>query len=527
MRLLPVFAAALLAAAAPVPAQPRYGEVSFANSGNPAAQASFLRGLAQLHDFEYGPAAASFREAQAADPQFALAYWGEAMTYNHPVWMEQNAEKGRAALVRLAPTPEARAALAKTERERAWLHAVETLYGEGSKEERDIRYSAEMAALHARYPDDIDAAAFYALSILGTAHQGRDFATYMRAAAVLEEFFPTHSRHPGVLHYLIHSYDDPVHAPLGLRAARLYGQVSPDAGHALHMTSHIFIAMGMWDEVIRANKEAMRVVDAQLAAMPNPPVKPPVGCHHNSQWLLYGYLQQGKREEARSWLALCRAQAEGEAARIAPDPIEPYRSAMFVFADMQARARIDMPDIAAADPPLPEGAFLPSRFTLLYGQAAAAWPRDPARLRAVAAQMRAMLPAVRSALAHPPDYAAGVLPWLERMADQVAAVDLLAAGRRDEGLAALRKAAEQEQAMPMEFGPPPLPKPGWEMLGDELMRNGQSREAMAAYQAALARAPGRTKSLQGLIAAAQAAGDTSVAKAARAEYARYTRPALR
>ena len=171
-----------------------------------------------------------------------MAFWGEAMTYTHPVWIQQDLAAARAVLARLGATPEARLAKAKTERERDYLRAVEILYGDGTKEERDFRYADAMAALHQRYPDDVDATAFYALSLLGTAHEGRDFAIYMRSAALLEEVFPTHQHHPGVLHYLIHSYDDPVHAPLGMRAARLYGSVAPNAGHALHMTSHIFVA---------------------------------------------------------------------------------------------------------------------------------------------------------------------------------------------------------------------------------------------------------------------------------------------
>jgi len=267
MRCYPVLAAILLSLSFPLAAQPKLGDVAFANSGAAAAQQAFLQGLALLHDFEYSPAAEAFRQAQAADPDFALAYWGEAMTYNHAVWMEQDAGAARAVLARLGPTPEARAAKAPSAREKAYLHAVETLYGEGSKEERDVRYSAEMAALHARFPDDVDATAFYALSLLGTAHNGRDYAIYMRAAALLEDVFPTHRQHPGVLHYLIHSYDDPIHAPLGLRAARLYGGIAPNAGHALHMTSHIFIAMGMWDEVIHANVEAMRTVTSSAPPM--------------------------------------------------------------------------------------------------------------------------------------------------------------------------------------------------------------------------------------------------------------------
>ena len=234
------------------------GDVAFANSGSPAAQASFLTGLALLHDFEYRAAKLAFQQAEAADPNFAMAYWGEAMTYNHPVWMQQDAAAARAALARLGPTPGARAAKAGTQRERDYLAAVEILYGDGDKFVRDFRYADAMAALHARYPDDVDATAFDALALLGTSHDGRDVATYMKSAALLEEVYPTHLRHPGVLHYMIHSYDDPIHAPLGLRAARRYGALAPDAPHALHMTSHIFIALGMWDETIAANQAAMQ-----------------------------------------------------------------------------------------------------------------------------------------------------------------------------------------------------------------------------------------------------------------------------
>jgi len=206
-----------------------YGRVEFRNSGAPSAQADFLEGMALLHDFEYPAAAAAFRRAQAVDPSFAMAYWGEAMTYNHPIWMEQNLKAARDALNKLAPTPSARRDRAKTEREKAYFDALEILYGAGSKQERDFRYEDAMAKLHARYPDDVDAAAFYGLAILGTAHAGRDIPTYMRAAGVLEEAWTNHRDHPGLVHYLIHSYDDPAHAPLGLRAARIYAKIAPDA----------------------------------------------------------------------------------------------------------------------------------------------------------------------------------------------------------------------------------------------------------------------------------------------------------
>ncbi|MFV1988111.1 MAG: hypothetical protein ACC682_12580, partial [Gemmatimonadota bacterium] len=293
------------------PGASQVGSVSFPNSGDADAQQAFLRGLALLHSFEYATAEAAFREAQEVDPDFAMAYWGEAMTYNHPIWLQQDSTAARATLDRLGSDSSDRASKAGTERERAYLRAVETLYGPGVKEQRDFAYSAAMRTIHEAYPDDPEAATFYALSILGTAHSGRDFATYMRAAAIVEEVFAAHPGHPGAAHYLIHSYDDPLHAPLGLRAALAYGQIAPDAAHAQHMTSHIFVAMGMWDAVVEANENARRVARAAVEARGGVPA----GCGHSNFWLEYGYLQQGRPEQAKILLRECFETAGGSGAR--------------------------------------------------------------------------------------------------------------------------------------------------------------------------------------------------------------------
>src|SRR5262245_40808000 len=163
------------------------GRIDFPNSGPRAAQAAFVRGVLLLHSFEYVDAAEAFREAQALAPDFALAYWGEALTHNHPIWQEEDRETARAVLARLAPTPAERAAKCGDERERALLRSVETLFGDGTRAERARAYEACLAALSTRHPDDLELAAFHALAILGTATQGREVPTYMRAAAVAEE----------------------------------------------------------------------------------------------------------------------------------------------------------------------------------------------------------------------------------------------------------------------------------------------------------------------------------------------------
>src|SRR5262245_21974403 len=160
------------------------GKIDFPTSGSPQAQELFLRGVLLLHSFEYEDAAEAFREAQKLDPGFAMAYWGEAMTYNHPVWVEVDVERGKAALNKLGATPQERLSKATTKREKSYLKAVEILYGEGDKKSRDLAYAASMQKLHQEYPDDLEAAAFYSLALLGSSESKRDYAIYMRAAEV-------------------------------------------------------------------------------------------------------------------------------------------------------------------------------------------------------------------------------------------------------------------------------------------------------------------------------------------------------
>lgn len=490
--------ALLLLTAIPMTAQQGsdVGEVTFANSGAEKAQEPFRRGLALLHNFEYPDAAQAFKAAQQADPDFAMAYWGEAMTYTHPIWFQQDAEAARAALARFAKTPAERLAKAKTERERDYLRTLDVLYGDGSKNERDFKYADAMAELHAKYPDDVDATAFYALALLGTAHEGRDFAIYMRAAALLEEVFPSHMRHPGVLHYLIHSYDDPVHAPLGMRAARLYGGVAPNAGHALHMTSHIFIAMGMWDDVIDANRRAIDVVNAQRDARQ----KPHADCGHYPTWLHYGYLQQHRDDDARKALDACRASAFAESFQPA-GPTDTLRGRLNEYAAMRAyHAASGLPLTHADDVTIPQGAeFDEARFTVAYGDVlASALKRDSGTLTSARGRMLALADGILKALA-----AKGSTNPTERMSVEVMlqeaeALQLIATGKRSLAFPILEAAAEAERGMPIEFGPPVVPKPAAELLAEQLAAAGRKADAIAAYRAALARTPGRSTSVEGL-----------------------------
>ncbi len=463
----------------------------------PSGANPYERGLYLLHNFEYGTAAAAFRDAQKADPANVMAYWGEAMTYNHPLWAEQDLGAARGVLTRLGPDPAARRSKARSAREAAWLDAVEALYGAGSKVERDAAYHARMKAVFDADPADIDARTFYALATLGLASQGRDTALYMKSAALLEEAYPAHSDHPGLLHYMIHSYDDPDHAPLGERAAVRYAKVAPDAGHAQHMISHIYLALGRWDEVERANVTAAKLVNEQRAAAGTPPTS----CGHYNEWLAYALDQQGK--DSRSLVDSCRAQALAAAARNGDKTaLGQVRNPFNNWANIAVRHGVDTGNWPPAEAISTGDQALMGRFTLAYGRMLAA-RQDAAASRAALVQMKAYRSGIVAALAAewPDDHE--TTPWLDRAVAQGEAVVALANGEAARGIELLRAGADAEAALPIPFGPPALAKPSIELLGDELLASGRKAEAAAAYRRALASAPNRRRSVEGLKAATQ------------------------
>jgi tetratricopeptide (TPR) repeat protein len=538
------------------------GTIDFPTSGAASAQPLFIKGVLLMHSFEYDDAREAFVEAQKADPAFAMAYWGEAMTYNHAVWQRTSPDLAKAALAKLAPTPDARRAKAATEKEKEWLGAVERLYGAGEKLARDLSYADAMKRMHEKYPNDDEVKAFYALAILGTSHGGRDFSIYMRAAALVEQVYAKNPQHPGAAHYLIHAYDDPVHAPLGLRFADAYSKVAPAASHALHMPSHIYVAMGMWDESAAINERSVKAADARREARK---LSVDQRGFHALLWLVYSYAQQGRYDEARgvlaemdaaakesgsertrshlalaraAWLIETRKWGEVKAPVAAKDlPKDPAIADLFaigfaaVRSGNRAGAALAMSQMAAlmADTPVngapvrstPGAVSRPGIVPVVPGPRAVAAPPGVKPIAPSAAPAGA----ASDHAAHAPQAATG-LPTAgaggdprvpQVMAQQLEAAILFAEGRREEALVLARQAAVVEAGLAFEFGPPVPVKPVNEQVGEMLMDLRRPKEAMEAFELSLKRTPKRALSLLGLARAATAAKDVATAQRAYGE----------
>jgi tetratricopeptide (TPR) repeat protein len=469
--------------------QGQLGVVHFASSGAPRAQPAFLRGLLLLHSFEYSAARREFQQAEDLDPSFAMAVWGEALTYNHTLWNEQDTAAARAAMAKLGSTPEKRIAQGRTAREHDYLATLEALYGPGEKAERDAAYSAALGDLSRRYPRDLDARSLYALSLLGLSPK-RDVRIYMRAAAEAEAVYDVDKRHPGALHYLIHAYDDPVHAPLGLRAARLYAQVAPAASHALHMTSHIFFALGLWDEAIAANEASVRVAHSQGEH-----------AYHSQLWLEYAYLQKDRRAAAESLVqSLTHDVASG-----------PTKENRLRAAFSRATWLVETRGAPGADASqtLDSSGITSIGYFAVHDFArglAAAGSGDVAGARAALGQLSARINSAR------------VVPygenrnWFDALSEnELAQARALATalegaaefaeGQHASGIVQVREAIAATAQMEFEYGPPWSAKPFEELLGELLLADGQQAEATSAFQRVLVMYPNRRLAVEGIAAA--------------------------
>jgi tetratricopeptide (TPR) repeat protein len=357
-----------------------------------------------------------------------------------------------------------------------------------------------MERLVAANPRDDEARLFSSLSLLGLSQGVRQVPTYLRAAAIAESVFARHPQHPGAAHYWIHGMDDHDHAAGALRAARALAGIAPDAGHALHMTSHIFVALGLWDDVVTANESAVRVAHRSTS------------CGHYNAFLHYGYLEQGRVIQARRLLAACRDQAGGQH----PGP-EAFDPDAYSFITMWSRYLLDTEhwsgEVASwnADPGRAPAPRLSYWFT--RGLGAARTGDSAAAYRALAefeqAQHEITVRVASDSGSPSPDDE----QFLTR--NEVLRLELV--GVIGGALDTLRRAAILEDGMAYAFGPPFVSQPSHELLARELLAAGKPAEAQREFTLSLAHAPRRTAALLGLARAATAAGERTAAQRAYLE----------
>jgi len=501
------------------------GQLVFPTSTrSPQAQAAFERGMLWLHLCEDEHAVVEFQKAQKLDPGFALAYWGEAMTHTRGLWDIDDAEGARKVLARLGPPPQVRAAKAPTEREKAFLDTGEQLFGPGTVHERDVRFLAAATALANTYPRDDEAQLLHALALLNIGRGTREIPKYLEAAEIAKGVLAHNPRHPGAAHYWIHGMDDPAHAEGALPAARALAKIAPGAGHAQHMTSHIFMALGLWDDVIAANEEAMRVVNAQREGQ-----RPADGCGHYNEWLQYAYYQAGRHRDAQRQLAGCAGEGGAIVAWALAKPRVPDRSAarlhdyqqsqQLSLMAMRATAVVESPADRAYDSGLRVDASD-------FGRAAGwdAFARGYAALQADdVAAARGALDVLREDARAPQGNLDHEFPdedaYLGILTSMLEGAIAVRDGHADAGIAEVRDAAARYDALPFAFGPPLPVKPPHELAGELLLAQSRPTEALAQFDAALKLAPNRALSLLGRMHALQVLHDDAGAAKARATLA--------
>ncbi len=479
----------------------RLGRVVFPVSCAPEARARFERAMALLHSFWWEEGGRAFRDVAAADSTCAMAYWGLALnSWGNPFVGGPSGDNLRQGAVAAA---RALALGAPTARERGFLAAVGALYGDYETVPNPRRlqaYSDTLARVYRDFPTDPEVAIYYALSLVTTASPtDTTFARQKRAAAILNPLFRRWPGHPGLAHYIIHANDSPRLAHLGLDAARRYARIAPSAPHAQHMPSHIFIRLGLWDETIAANQ---RSLDAGIAYARDHELRGVAPEQfHAVDYMVYGYLQEGRDSAAQQMVARGLALTTV----LSSDALLTNYNRVA----MEARVPLERGDWAAA-------ARLPVRAAGQggIGEALGHFARGLGAARSGdTAQARAEIAAlttIGAALAGQPGYNWSRIVGIKRQA--VTAWSLFAAGDTAGALREAKAAADQEDVTEKHPVTPGELLPARELEGDLLLAAGRYAAARAAYEAALQRERGRSRSMFGAARAAELAGDNAAAR---------------
>jgi len=478
------------------PVPEKLGAVTFPTSCDPSVQAGFNRAIALLHSFAYSASEAAFRDVARRDTHCAMAWWGMAMTHYHQLWepptegdeLNQGAAQIRSAENMTEATP----------REHAFIAALDLYYRDAEHSTlstRAARYANAMAELARDNPKDDEAQIFYALSLIATASPSdKTHTNQKRAADILEPIYSRQPDHPGLAHYLIHAYDSAELAPRGLAAARAYSRIAPSAPHALHMPSHIFTRLGLWDDSIASNLAARVAAHAQND----------IGEElHAMDYLTYAYLQRGRADDARQVVADSRAMAGLAVNRF---------KIGYAATAMPARLALEQHDWDAAQHLEQLPGTAPQVTAIVYWARALGHARATVKTSADAdiAQLQACLDALN---------AKGDTYWAAETRAMLKSAQgwrFAAQGDAKSALASLRAAADEEDGLEkLPVTPGPI-IPAREQLGELLLILGQPKPALNEFRSALALAPARRGALMGAIAAANELGETETVTRLRA-----------
>jgi hypothetical protein len=468
------------------------GRVHFETSCTPLAQQKFDRGLAMVHSFFYPNSVQAFTEAAAADPQCAIAYWGIAISHRpNPLILPLTATVLKNGL---EAVEKGKTIGAKTERERDWLEAIELYYRDYDKVDqttRGLAYEKAMGRLAQKYPDDPEAAAFYALALNETAlHSDKTYAKQLKAGAILEKVAATLPEHPGVLHYLIHTYDYPPLAQRGLDAANKYAEVAPAAQHAQHMPSHTYSMIGLWAQSVASNTKSLATAKEQAARLWPGAAHP--GEPHHLDFMVYALLQMGQEGRAK--------QLRDDSSAVKKLGFEILAS-YTALAAVPARFALERQAWQEAAVLEPRGSQFPQAEAITYFARAIGLTRSGDL--AAAGREVDRLKELRAALEK-----ANQSYWAEQVEVQMLAASAWIAhakGEKTEALNLMRAAADVEDSSEKHIAMENRLYPMRELLGDLLLEQQQPGPALTEYETSLESTPNRLRGLYGAGKAAEAA----------------------
>lgn len=470
-------------------APPVYGQVHFQTSCTPEAQKSFETAVAELHSFEYSTAEAEFKHIQKEDGECAIAFWGEGMTLYHPLWnrlSETDLAEGWTLVKK------AEAAKKTSAREKAYIAALAALYKPGkiTDEDRATAYSEQMEKVHTAYPDDEEASVFYALSLLGAEPPSDTSLSYAKkAVAILNQVLAKDPNHPGVTHYIIHACDNPKMAPEALVAARQYAKIAPDSAHAVHMPSHIFSRLGLWQESINSNNQAIEIAKKQGEAVEYQ--------LHPMDFLMYAYLQTGQDDKAK---AVERLAVDMQNSGFGHGREGFY---WYVQAHFPAMVAVETKDWKAAEALQPPSGITDHMDEMTYwAQAVGA-----GHLKDVPAAQKAVEKLEASVAAYEKEHPSKEKRPVNTDLNEAKAWLAYAQGKNEEAFALLKPVIERQDAV----GKGEVELPAREMYAEMLLDTNHPKEALEQYKLSLQSDPNRFNGLYGAAHSAEMAGDTETA----------------